>query len=189
GGHRFIAPDNGLLSFVLKAVPNASVREISDARFFRDTVSRTFHGRDIFAPVSAHVARGIVPKRFGNVINNTITQKFSAIFQEKSGRWRASVLKIDRFGNIISNLESEKCSRIASEPFEIRIAGRSLATFHANYAEARRGEIFALFGSSGFVEISLNQSDAAKRLRVKAGSPITLRMRGKPRTRTSVRSR
>jgi S-adenosylmethionine hydrolase len=165
------------------------VREISEARFFRDTVSRTFHGRDIFAPVSAHVARGIAPKQFGSVIKDTIQGNFSAIFQERSVSWRASILKIDRFGNVISNLDSEKCARIANEPFEIRIGSHTVDTFRATYDEARAGEIFALFGSSGLVEISSNQADAAKKLRVRAGSPVTLRFLRKPRTRTAVRSR
>src|SRR3569623_993574 len=68
-GHRFVAPDNGLLSFILAAHPAATVRENSESRFFRDSVSSTFHGRDIFAPVSAHLARGIAPEQLGNVIN------------------------------------------------------------------------------------------------------------------------
>lgn len=186
-GHRFVAPDNGLLSFILRAVPNAAVRQISQPRFFRNAVSRTFHGRDIFAPVSAHVARGIDPKRIGCVIKDTMQQDFTAIFQEGSSRFLASILKIDGFGNVISNLESEKFGQIASQPFQIRIGRQTVSTFHPTYAEARPGEIFALFGSSGFIELSINQSDAAKTLGVKAGFPITLRLRGKPRTRTRVR--
>jgi len=186
-GHCFVAPDNGLLSFILRAVPKATIREITDRRFFRESVSATFHGRDIFAPVSSHVARGIAPKRFGKVINNTEIENFSAIFQGGAAGYLASVLKIDRFGNVISSLESEMCGKIASEPFQIHVGRRIVRTFHATYAQARPGEIFALFGSSGFVELSINQSDAAKRLGVKAGSPMTLRFPGKPRTRTVVR--
>jgi S-adenosylmethionine hydrolase len=179
-GHRFVAPDNGLLSFILRAVPNATVRELSEPRFFRDPVSRTFHGRDIFAPVSAHLARGIDPKRFGSVIDHTIRKNLIAISQKKSGRSLASVLKIDRFGNIISSLEVEKFRRMAIERFQIRIGTRTVSTFHTAYGDARPGEIFALFGSSGFVELSINQSDAAKHLGVKVGSPMTLEFSGKP---------
>src|SRR6185437_3389964 len=141
-GYRFVAPDNGLLSFILHAVPGTTVREISQPRFFRDAVSRTFHGRDIFAPVSAYVARGIDLKRFGNVINDTVQRNFNAIFQEASGRYLASVLKIDRFGNVISNLEAEKFRCIATDPFQIQIGTRTVSTYHPTFAEARRGEIF-----------------------------------------------
>jgi S-adenosylmethionine hydrolase len=186
-GHRFIAPDNGLLSFILNEVPSARVREISQARFFRDSVSRTFHGRDIFAPVSAHIARGIDPKRFGIVINDTCAENFTAIFQESSLSCVGSVLRIDRFGNVISNLEGGKFGRIATDPFQIRIGTRTVSTFHPTFAEAKPGEIFALFGSSGFIELSMNQSDASKRLGVRTGSPLTLRFSRKPRTRTRVR--
>ncbi|HEY4089026.1 MAG TPA: SAM-dependent chlorinase/fluorinase [Bryobacteraceae bacterium] len=186
-GHRFVAPDNGLLSFILSEAPGASVRELSKPRYFRDSVSSTFHGRDIFAPVSAHVARGIDPKRLGNVINDTAFETFAAIFQEDSGQYVGSVLKIDRFGNVITNLEAKKFSRIAIEPFRIRVGSKTVSTFHPTFGEARRGEIFALFGSSGFIELAVNQSDAAKRLGVKAGAPLTLRLLAKPRTRTLVR--
>ncbi|HEU5020696.1 MAG TPA: SAM-dependent chlorinase/fluorinase [Bryobacteraceae bacterium] len=186
-GHRFIAPDNGLLSFILNDVRGARVREISEPRFFRDSVSRTFHGRDIFAPVSAHVARGIDPEQLGYVINNTIVENFTAIFQESPLSYLGSVLRIDRFGNVISNLEADKFGRIATDPFQIKVGTRTVSTFHSTFAEAGPGEIFALFGSSGFVELSINQSDASRRLRVRTGSPLTLRFTRKPRTRTRVR--
>ncbi len=186
-GHRFVAPDNGLLSFILRAVPGATVREISRNRFFRNPVSRTFHGRDIFAPVTAHLARGIAPNRFGNVITDTLVGDFSAVLQAESGIWLASVLKIDRFGNIISNLDTGKFGRIAAEPFRLKIGRKTISTFHHTYAEACRHEIFALFGSSGYVEISSNQSDAASKLGVKAGSPVTLHIQRKQGTRPSRR--
>lgn len=178
--HRFVAPDNGLLSLSLRDFPSATIREISEPRFFRDTVSRTFHGRDIFAPVSAHLARGTAPKRFGNVIKNTIRQDFSPVLQQKSGNWGASILKIDRFGNVITNLESEKFSHVSTGRFRIQIGRRIVNTFHHAYAEARPGQIFVVFGSSGFIELSANQADAAKMLGVKAGFPITLRLLGTP---------
>jgi hypothetical protein len=186
-GHRFVAPDNGLLSFILNAVPGARVRELSRARFFRDSVSSTFHGRDLFAPVSAHVARGIDPKRFGSVIKDTEVKTFIGVLQKGSGSYLGSVLSIDRFGNVITNLEANKFCGIAVEPFKIRVGSKTVSTFHPTFGEAGPGEIFALFGSSGFIELSINQSDAAKRLGVKAGSPITLRLLSKPRTRTLVR--
>jgi S-adenosylmethionine hydrolase len=182
-GHRFVAPDNGLLSFILRTVPDATVREISQNRFFRNPVSRTFHGRDVFAPVTAHLARGIVPNRFGNVISDTFIGDFSEVSQEESGIWLASVLKIDHFGNVVSNLDSGKFGRIATESFNLRIGHKTISTFRHTYAEAHPNEIFALFGSSGYIEISSNQSDAAKKLGIKAGSPMTLAIQGKRGTR------
>lgn len=186
-GHRFVAPDNGLLSFILRAVPDAAVREISQKRFFRNPVSRTFHGRDIFAPVTAHLARGIAPNRFGNVIGDTFIGDFSEVFQEESGTWVASVLKIDHFGNVVSNLDSGKFAWIATESFTLKLGRKTISTFRHTYAEAQQNEIFALFGSSGYIEVSANQSHAANRLDIKAGSPIALRIQGKRGTRTSQR--
>ncbi|HVW08180.1 MAG TPA: SAM-dependent chlorinase/fluorinase [Bryobacteraceae bacterium] len=183
-GHRFISPDNGLLSFVLRSASKATVREISENRFFRKSVSRTFHGRDIFAPVSAHLASGIAPKRFGDVISDTQIGDFSEVIEGESGTWFASVLKVDRFGNVISNLESGKFGRIAVDPFRLKIGRQTVSSFRHTYSEALPTEIFALFGSSGYIEVSLNQSDAASMLGVQAGSPITVSIQGKHRTRT-----
>jgi hypothetical protein len=173
-GHRFVAPDNGLLSFVLRAVPKATVREISETRFFREPVSPTFHGRDIFAPVSAHLARGIVPKRIGKVLQDTVIGDFTEIRQDRAGNWLATVLKIDSFGNIISSLESDTFRWVSHSPFRLRVGRHTIKTFRQTYAEARTDEVFALFGSSGFIEVSLNQSNAAKRLGVSPGARVTL---------------
>jgi S-adenosylmethionine hydrolase len=176
GGHRFVAPDNGLLSFILREYPRAVVREISESRFFRNPVSRTFHGRDIFAPVAAHLAGGVRSKEIGRVINNTVVGKFSGVFQETSGIWVASVLKVDHFGNVISNLPSEKFSFLATSRFRLRAGRQNVSTFYNSYAAAGSREVFALFGSSGFVELSANQSDASKLLGLKPGAKLTLRV-------------
>jgi S-adenosylmethionine hydrolase len=188
-GHRFVAPDNGLVGFILRSFPRATVRHLSNVDFFRKAVSRTFHGRDIFAPVSGHLARGIAPKRFGDVISDTVFGDFSAPSLDSSGSWVASVLKVDHFGNVISNLETTAFSQIAHEPFRIRAGRNTVTAFRHTYSGARRQEVFAIFGSSGFVELSMNQSDAASRLGLRCGSQLTLRLESGPGTRTRRASR
>ncbi len=101
-GQLFVAPDNGVLSMVL-ADAKARVREITASRYFRKPVSQTFHGRDIFSPVAAHLAKGVPPARMGKSIDDWLRTRFGR--PERTGKraWTGSVLKIDRFGNLITN--------------------------------------------------------------------------------------
>jgi S-adenosyl-L-methionine hydrolase (adenosine-forming) len=173
-GHRFVAPDNGLLSMVLLASPRAKVREIGVARYFRQPVSNTFHGRDIFAPVAAHLASGLPAAKFGKVISDAVMGDFAMRTQLSPGRWAGHVLKVDRFGNVITNLDWPTFSAIAESPFKLTLGRRTVSHFYSTYSEAPAGQIFAINGSSGFVEVSLNQSNAAAALRLRPGSPIRL---------------
>ena len=173
-GHRFVAPDNGLLSMILSAHPEAKVREITASRFFRHPVSNTFHGRDIFAPVAARLATGIRPNAFGNVITDTIIGDFAKPRWIKSGVCRGAVLKVDNFGNVITNLEWDAFESIATQSFRLKLGRHTVRYFQATYSPAPKRQIFALRGSSGYIEVSMNQADAAKFMGVTAGDVIEL---------------
>ena len=175
-GHRFVAPDNGLLSMVLEGQTGTKLREITATRYFRATVSSTFQGRDIFAPVAAHLARGVPASKFGKTVADPVRGGFTKPTQLNQTRWLGTVLKIDRFGNIISNFEWEAFRNIAVAPFRLKVGRRVVARFYATYADAPDGRFFALRGSSGYIEVSLNQSDAAGKLGLISGSPIELSM-------------
>jgi S-adenosyl-L-methionine hydrolase (adenosine-forming) len=173
-GHRFVAPDNGLLSMILHANPRAKVREISATKYFRQPVSNTFHGRDIFAPVAAHLARGLPAARFGKAISDAVLGDFTKPTQLRPGRWAGNVLNVDRFGNIVTNLDWATFHAIAAVPFRLKMGHRIVSRFRPTYAEAPAGQPFAISGSSGYVEVSLNQSDAASLLGLAPGAPIRL---------------
>jgi len=173
-GHRFVAPDNGLLSMVLSGHPRAKVREITASHYFRQPVSQTFHGRDIFAPVAAHLASGVAPAKLGAVIDDAVQGSFTKRTQSGPGRWIGCVLKIDTFGNVISNLDWETFHGIGTRPFKLRVGRRTISLFCKTYEGAPAGRIFALRGSSGYVEVSLNQSDASVVLGVVPGSAVHL---------------
>ncbi len=173
-GHRFVAPDNGLLSMILDAHPRARVREITASRYFRNPVSQTFHGRDIFAPVAAHLAAGLLAVRVGKVLRATVGSDFLRPNQTGPNRWAGMVLKIDRFGNIITNLDWKLFHGIAIKPFKLRVGRRVIDTFYSNYSAAPAGRFFALRGSAGYVEVSLNQSNAAESLRIEPGAVVEL---------------
>jgi S-adenosylmethionine hydrolase len=173
-GSRFVAPDNGLLSMVLDGNPGVRVREISAARYFRHPVSATFHGRDVFAPVAAHLAGGLAAAKLGKPIRDAVRANFARPIPAGPANWAGTVLKIDRFGNIITNLDWATFHRIAVVPFKLRMGLRTVTRFHPTYASAPQARLFAVRGSSGYIEVSLNQADAASAAGVRSGSEIKL---------------
>jgi S-adenosylmethionine hydrolase len=179
GGHRFVAPDNGVLSMVLDAEPKHRVREITARKWFREPVSQTFHGRDIFAPVAAQIARGVAISEFGKRIDDCVRLPYSQPVQSKPNCWTGTVLKIDRFGNIVTNFDRNICRELAGRRFRIRTGSgggqRFVSRMFGTYAEAEDQEPFAIEGSSGYLEISCKQRSAAEILGAGAGSTVILR--------------
>lgn len=176
GGQIFIAPDNGVLSIVAEADNEASWFEITRRELMRPEVSATFHGRDIFAPVGAAVACGkVAASDVGPQIFDSNKLDGLAAKQLDGQSWAGQILSEDRFGNLITNFRSAMFSFLRSEGFEIGIAGQIVTGFGATFGDVPAGEILAYFGSSGFVEIGVNQGNAALRLQSAPGQFVTLR--------------
>jgi S-adenosylmethionine hydrolase len=176
GGHRFVAPDNGVLTMLFDAAPKHEVREITATRYFRKPVSRTFHGRDIFAPVAAHLAAGLTPPSFGKRIADYVNLNFSRPVQTGPGRWTGTILKVDRFGNIITNFESAAWPQLSRQPFAMKIGRRTVGKQASNYACMKAGELFVIAGSAGFLEVSQNQASAASAVGATPGGKVDLRL-------------
>ena len=174
-GHRFVGPDNGVLTLPMDRDARHTVREITATSWFRQPVSRTFHGRDIFAPVAAHLASGVASERFGTLVLNPVRLNLSPAVRIDEKVWQGLTLYIDRFGNLVTNLCLTDIADIASEPFEIAIGTAIVSRYHECYSEAQEGVLFALPGSSGYLEISINQGDAALAAGAATGSTTTLR--------------
>jgi len=179
-GHRFVAPDNGVLSMLYDAVPAHEVREITASRYFRQPVSRTFHGRDIFAPVAAGLANGangLAPMEIGMPITDYQRLSFAKPAQTGPKTWSGTILKVDRFGNLITNFPSETWQRLMTEPFEVKVGSRLLLSRMAsNYAEMPADEVFVIAGSAGFLEVSVNRGSAAKEVGAASGDTLELRL-------------
>jgi S-adenosylmethionine hydrolase len=172
-GQYFVAPDNGVLSMVY-AQQKHKVRAITAGRFFLEPVSRTFHGRDIFAPVAAHLSAGVAPSRFGKLIADYTQGGFGKPVSMGSRAWKGQILKIDRFGNLITNFPAAQFPQIETRRFEM-LAGRCCITHYAqSYAEGVVGEVFLVTGSSGYLEIAANQGSAAKVTGCPAGAAVKL---------------
>jgi hypothetical protein len=174
-GHRFVAPDNGLLTMVLASGRGARIREISERRYFRAPVSSTFHGRDIFAPVAAHLAKGLALVRVGKPLADPVTGDFAKPVQLPDSRWRGTVLRVDTFGNIITNFDWAGFHEIGQRPFGLKLASRTLTKYSATYASAPTGRPFVMQGSTGYLEVSINKSNAAASLKVAPGATVILK--------------
>ncbi len=167
-GYRFLAPDNGLLTFVFEE--NARIFHLTNEKFFRRPVSQTFHGRDIFASVAAHLARGVEPNEFGPEIDDPVRFDTKAPTRISDSEIKAEILHIDRFGNVISNLRR---SDLAGS-FTLEINGQQISGHREFYSEGPSGELFSIFGSAGYLEISGFRVSAAERLRARVGDKITV---------------
>jgi hypothetical protein len=162
-GYKFVAPDNGVLS----AVFEDRAYHITNSEFFLKPVSRTFHGRDIFAPVAAHLARGISIESLGPRVVDFVRSPLPKPYVQ-GGKLVGIALHIDKFGNVITNLRRADLG----PNFAIKIADISIERLCANFSEAEAGELFVLEGSTGYIEIALNQGSAASRLNIKRGAEI-----------------
>ena len=170
GSHWFVAPDNGVLTMVEREVlrGNGSVwhRQIKNARYMLPLQSNTFHGRDIFAPAAAHLAshieRGSVSaETFGPEIESLIQLDVPEPIRNPDGSIEGVILKSDRFGNLLTNLAAKDLpDNLANISIELGVL--CVTRFCRFYAEAPKGELFAIVGSSGLLEIAMNRGSAQK---------------------------
>ncbi len=175
-GQSFVAPDNGVLSLVLEGAKSIVVREITASQYFRQPVSQTFHGRDVFAPVAAAIANGIPPAEVGSLIGDYRLCSFAKPVPRGPGQWEGTILRADRFGNLITNFEAGAW-RLARQPFAMRVGECVIGQMASSYAAMNPGELYVIEGSAGFLEISLNQKSAAAATGVGAGGAIHLHYR------------
>jgi S-adenosylmethionine hydrolase len=173
-GQYFVAPDNGVLSMVLAREEGAKFRLISNAKYFLKTVSTTFHGRDIFAPVAAHLAAGVPAARLGKRIEDYLKPGFDKPHRAGKRTWIGRILKIDRFGNVITNFHFDDFGDLALRNFTLNFGPVEVTALAKNYAERAPGELFAILGSSGYYEVSVSQGSAARKIGCEAGAAIEL---------------
>jgi S-adenosylmethionine hydrolase len=176
-GQFFVAPDNGILSMIFareKLLRKPKIRHITEQRYFLHPVSRTFHGRDLFAPVAAHLASGVLPARFGKLIDDYIQLTFDRPTKTGKNVWIGSVLKVDRFGNLITNLRVDDFPNLEIRPFRLQVGSQAITRLALTFTDGSANELFVIVGSSGYLEVAANQSSASKMLGCGAGSPVKL---------------
>jgi|ERR1041385_5443160 S-adenosylmethionine hydrolase len=173
GGRFFVGPDNGLFSWICEREGKWRAFSLTEARFFNRSVSNTFHGRDIFAPVAAALSLGQEPPDFGPAVDDLVQLESLAPKIVDDHTIEGRIIHIDRFGNCITNLTKQVlASRPGATAWKISFNGREINSFHSFFAEAGPAEIFCTTGSAGFLEISARNDSAAKILKVERGQTI-----------------
>ena len=173
GDYKFVAPDNGVLTAVADEHAPKKIVELSERRYARPTVSRTFEGRDRFAPAAAWLAKGIELTALGRPV--AAIQRLDLPQPEVDAeRITGQVLRVDRFGNLITNIDRKTFDRIAGESLEIRVGPHQISRVVSTYADAAPGEVVALFGSTDHLEIAANGASAAAELALGRGATVTV---------------
>jgi S-adenosylmethionine hydrolase len=177
GGHTFIAPDNGVLHPVVEALGGAAeVRTVANERLQRPKRGNTFHGRDVMAPVAAHLVRGIEFALVGDVRAGLIELPG---FAPVAGPDRVDgrVLHVDRFGNVVTNLVAGDLAGGFEAGWRLRVGGTVVETWADTYGRVAPGELLAYPGSAAFLEIAVRDGSAAERIGARRGEPVAAERR------------
>jgi hypothetical protein len=170
-----VGPDNGLLVLAAEAQGIKEIRHVESRRLMLPHVSRTFHGRDIFAPVAAHLTNGTALEEFGPQIMNIAKPEFTKVTQGND-TLEGQILYVDNFGNIITNISAQEMVGFRQDVIQVKVAANApqQMTLSRVYADVKFHEPLVLVGSHNYLEIALNQGDAAARFSAKQGDEILL---------------
>jgi len=177
GQYFFVAPDNGVLSLVYEREERAAVRHITSEHYFHHPISNTFHGRDIFAPVAAYLSKGVDSNKFGEEITDYVRFVAPKPKASAANAWKGLVLKTDKFGNLVTNVTPNDIPQIfdgSSKGFKLTVGKAEITRLCNSYAEGSPGELFAILGSTGFLEISCNKGAASRLAGADKGSEVSL---------------
>jgi S-adenosylmethionine hydrolase len=173
-GQYFVGPDNGLFTYIYDREAGHKVFHVTAEKYFRTEASVTFHGRDIFAPVAGALSNGVKPRQFGPRIKDAVRLPVSLEPEVlENGDVRARIIHIDRFGNCVTNITRKLVKPNAT----LLINRKTIRDFRNFYGEASTRTPFAIWGSAGFLEISVNGASAAKILKVQRDDRVVLTLR------------
>jgi S-adenosylmethionine hydrolase len=174
-GRIVVAPDNGLMSWILRDHPPTAIVELTDPRFHLPKVSGTFHGRDVFAPVAAHLSRGVAITDLGSPVDALVEIEIpETVVRPQS--IHGEVVYVDRFGNLITNIERASLdgwlSGTTGGRISVQLGSLDITGIDKAYGDVLPQHTVAVVGSSGFLEIGVNQGDAAEQLGMGVGFPV-----------------
>ena len=172
----FIGPDNGILSFIFTGPEVKNIFEISNPTFFLPSPAATFHARDIFSPAAAHLSTGTSPQRFGSPLTDCISFNFPELTETGPNQAEGEIIHIDRFGNLITNLSLHFVKKVTGAgPLRAEVKGKTVLRLLGTYAQAEEDELFCLFGSSGFLELSVKNRSAQEMINARKGDKIKIK--------------
>jgi S-adenosyl-L-methionine hydrolase (adenosine-forming) len=170
--HHFIAPDNGLLSRLASRERAAKIVDITDRRFWRSTISSTFHGRDIMAPVAARLSLGLSPDELGAPLDRLTTLRWPEV-QRVANQIDGEVIEVDPFGNLITNITSEMLSGVPrDESVTVTCDEHETQGIFTTYSDQPPMTLVALVGSGNKLELAIVEDSATIMLGVKRGAPV-----------------
>lgn len=174
----FVGPDNGIFSYIFAHEKSYQVIEIKNPKYWRHPVSSTFHARDIFGPVAAHLSRGISLKQIGSFISNPKRFSFARpVMTQKE--IKGEIVYIDKFGNFMTNIPKKYLKNSQWEFAKIKVKGRVIQGLTSHYGDVKAGSWAALFSSSDLLEIAVNQGNGQNDLKLKKGVPVSIKFSGK----------
>ncbi len=173
-GHRYVAPDNGLLSRLARRTPPARLRRLTEPQYWLEPVSATFHGRDVMAPVAGHLSRGLDPAKLGPAVESLVMLDWPEPVATP-GQIAGQVLDVDSFGNVVTNVSAVMLAKVpAGRRIRIQCAGREIDGVSTTYGDRRPGALIALVGSTGRLELAIVGASAARSLDAQVGEPVTV---------------
>jgi S-adenosylmethionine hydrolase len=170
----YIGPDNGILSFALRDKKLTCITELNNDTYFLKPTSTTFHGRDIFAPIAAHLSLGLPPERFGSAVSDFVQLPWPEVLRRDS-TLEGEIIYIDRFGNLITNIQEDDLKDFAAAVPIVSLLGFSVHGLHSNYASGAGRELVALIDSWGLLEIAQFQGNAQRRINARVGEKVLVR--------------
>jgi S-adenosyl-L-methionine hydrolase (adenosine-forming) len=199
--HKFVAPDNGVLSLVMDREEHVMVYHLDAEHYFLHPLSNTFHGRDVFSPVAAYLSKGLEPNKLGTEIEDYV--RFAVPKPIQSARGLIGiVIRVDKFGNLVTNITEAEAPSLfsaggnesraegdggdscdakgateasgAAPNFRLRVGKGEVRTVRKSFAEGPTNEAFAIVGSMGYLEIAANRASASQMLSAARGSEVVL---------------
>jgi len=182
-GHRFLAPDNGVLSLLMSQYTATRIKRVENQQYWRPFTSQTFHGRDIFAPVAAHLAADLATDQLGGNLARAELTYLPDIMPQitADGIVAGCIIAVDRFGNLITNIQAdwlaEEDSALEMERIVAEVSGQRIVGSRRPYKHQPLGEAQVLINSRGYLEIAVKQDSAANVLQVAKGEPVVIKKR------------
>jgi S-adenosylmethionine hydrolase len=173
-GYNFIGPDNGVFSYIYQREQVNRVVHLQAEHYFRAPVSNTFHGRDIFAPCAAYVSKLVDWKMMGEEITDPVRFNTPTPIVTSEKHIRGTIIHVDHFGNLITNVTENELSQERARLASVRVGKHAAARVLTHYAEAQQGELFAYFGSAGFLELAVARQSAARMTEGRRGIEVEI---------------
>lgn len=172
-GNYFIGPDNGVLSLALERKQPNHVIELSNLEFQLQPTSATFHGRDVFAPVAAHLSLGVPPSEFGKALDTFVTLFMPQLIRSKH-TVQGEIIYVDGFGNLFTNIRARDLTGLPKDRLRISLRQVEVGALVASYAAVSQGEFCCMVNGWGLLEIALNQGNARQRTGAKIGDQVVV---------------